>query len=244
MGCLYYKWNIVPSKYTWQAQPRFFFPSLSDKGHRMPHEGKPRWPRTLTNRDLLRGPETGRGDKEQWKNESDLGFIHTSHQNEEERELEKIHGVYLRNDSRRWSLKSIQETGLENGILWCHWDRDLCEDWGEKGLLHHGIEKMGDLSDRQGHSGGLIPYVLLRKSSCFLKVASATAKWQWQCHCVLSTVFPVWPMEVTMSPFSFPDLILPLSWRLHMSSPQTDYIIHWLISFSTSNTCFLCLSSP
>lgn len=99
----------------------------------MPQEGKPRWPSALTNRDVLWGPETRRGDKELLRNESDLGFIQASQQDGEEMGLEKSHGLYLRDESQRWALKSTQGTGLENRILWCHWGRDLCPGLGWKG---------------------------------------------------------------------------------------------------------------
>lgn len=215
MACSYYKWIIVPSKYTWQEQLPFFSPH-SDRGHRMPHEGKSRWPSVLTNTDILWSPGTRRGDKELWKNKSDLGFIHTSHQDEEEMELKKIHDMYLHNDSRRWGLKSTQETGLENRILWCHTDRDLCS----------GLRWKGTPSPREWADGGLgwwagsfrrtnsiyAPQKIKLFSKGCLSYSQVTVA---VALCALHSRLCV-PMEVTRSLFSFPDLILPLRWRLPM----------------------------
>lgn len=205
-------------KYIWQALTPFCSPhSLSGgTGSEMPREGKPRWPHTPTNRDVLWGPETRSGDKELWRNESDSGSIHACDQDEEEMELEKSHGIIWGMSPGDEVWGPLRRQGWRTGSCGVIGAGTWVQDWGEKGLPHHGSEQIGVLSDGQGHSGEQIPYVLGRKPSCFPKVVSATAKWQWQCHCVLSTVFSVWPTEGTMSPFSFPDLGLPLRWRLHM----------------------------
>lgn len=178
MACSYYKCNIAPCKYIWQAQPHFFSPH------------------SLTAREVLWHPETRREDKEPWKNEPDLRFIHTSHQDQEEMELEKIHGMYLRDDWGEEVWSPLRRQGWRTGSCDVIGTETCVQVWGEKGLPHHGSGQMGDLGDGRGHSAGLIPYALLRKSSFFPKVAPAVAKWQWQCHCVLSTVFPVWSWKL------------------------------------------------
>lgn len=123
---------------------------------------------------------------------------------------------HLRDESRRWGLRSTQETGLENRILWCHWGRDLSPGLRWKGTptpwqwADRGLEWWAGLFRRAN------PICAWQKTKLFSKGCVGYSQVTVAVPlCALHSLLSV-TTEGTMSPFSFPDLGLPLRWRLHM----------------------------
>lgn len=119
---------------------------------------------------------------------------------------------------RRGGLKSTQETGLENRILWCHWDRDLCPGLGWKGTPSPWQWADGGLGWWAGSFSRTNPICAPQKIKFFSKGCSGCSQVTVAVPLCALHSLPRVIMEVTMIPFSFPDLILPLRWRFLMQN--------------------------